>query len=89
MRTRGDRVARIAQTLNAVSPLQTVGRGYALLTATGTQQVVSRRSHLPADGRVTAQIVDGRLFCKVERSDRQGAEDLMGEAAAKRRTRRD
>lgn len=72
-----ERVATMARTLNAVSPLQTVGRGYALLTATGKQDVVSRTGQVPADRRITAQIADGRLFCTVEESDGRGPESLL------------
>lgn len=72
-----EKLARIARTLNAVSPLQTVGRGYALLTATGTHDVVTRTSQVPADRRITAQVTDGRLFCTVEDSDGQRAEESL------------
>ncbi len=66
---RRDQVTRTARTLHAVSPLQTVGRGYALLTATDTQQLITRREQVPTDGRITAQITDGRLYCTVEETD--------------------
>lgn len=72
-----ERLSRTAQTLNAVSPLQTVGRGYALLTATDGDALVTRTTQLPCDRRITAQISDGRLFCTVERTDDRLPEQLM------------
>jgi exonuclease VII large subunit len=62
-----------------VSPLQTVGRGYALLTATGTSSIVSRTDAVPKDGKITAQVGDGRLFCVVQDSDQQRPEDWISE----------
>jgi exodeoxyribonuclease VII large subunit len=76
---RREAVMRIARTLNAVSPLQTVGRGYALLTATGTSNIVSRTDAVPKDGKITAQVGDGRLFCVVQDSDQQRPEDWISE----------
>jgi len=73
-----ERLARIARTLNAFSPLQTVGRGYALLTVTGTQDVVSRRKQVSAGDHITARVTDGRLFCRVEDSDDEVLEGLTG-----------
>jgi exodeoxyribonuclease VII large subunit len=58
-----DQIARVSGTLNAVSPLETVGRGYALITSTGTHEVITGTSKVPADRRITAQVADGRLFC--------------------------
>lgn len=74
-----DALKRLAGTLNAISPLQTVGRGYALLTAGEGQSVVSRRDQVPEDGRITAVISDGRLFCTVENSEPQATEKWFGE----------
>ena len=64
-----ERLVRLARTLNAVSPLQTVGRGYALLTVTGKQDVISHIGEVPEDRRITAQVSDGRLFCTVDSHD--------------------
>ncbi len=74
-----DRVARIARTLNAVSPLQTVGRGYALLTDADGHNVISKVTQVPADKRITAQISDGRLFCSVESQDERKAQEWLGD----------
>ena len=77
MRSRTDKFGSVVRTLNAVSPLETVGRGYALLTVTGTQDVVTHTDMVPEDRRITAQIADGRLFCSVDETDQEGPETLL------------
>ena len=77
MESRADKFGSVVRTLNAVSPLETVARGYALLTVTGTQDVVTRTDMVPEDRRITAQVADGRLFCSVDETDQEGPETLL------------
>lgn len=56
----------LARTLNAVSPLATIGRGYAVLSATAEGTLVTRAGQRKPGDRITAQLSDGRLYCRVE-----------------------
>jgi exodeoxyribonuclease VII large subunit len=76
--SRREQIGGIAAMLNAVSPLQTVGRGYALLTVAGTAELVTRRADVPSDGKITAQVADGRLFCTVDDSDEGCLTEQLG-----------
>ena len=55
-----ERVAHLSRTLNAVSPLQTLGRGYAVLTDQSGAVVSSTGQVAPGDP-VTAQVSDGSI----------------------------
>ena len=60
-----EKLANLARTLHAVSPLETLGRGYAVVTDSASGTVVSSVSGVePGDG-VTAQLSDGLLDCTV------------------------
>ena len=60
-----EKLANLARTLHAVSPLETLGRGYAVVTDSTSGAVVSSVSGVePGDG-VTAQLSDGLLDCTV------------------------
>jgi exodeoxyribonuclease VII large subunit len=82
VRQQRDRAAQIARTLNAVSPLETVGRGYALITATDSGEVISSTRRVPQDRRITAQVSDGRLFCTVGYTDDQEPASLVADDKA-------
>lgn len=55
----------LARTLNAVSPLQTIDRGYAVISSLQTGQVISSVTQAAAGEDITAQLSDGRLQCTV------------------------
>ncbi|MFN3579380.1 MAG: exodeoxyribonuclease VII large subunit [Pseudomonas sp.] len=65
MQQRRQRLENLAQTLNLVSPLATLGRGYSILL---DQQGRALRSHADArpGQRVEARLADGRLALRVE-----------------------
>lgn len=67
----------LARTLNAVSPLQTIARGYAVITSGSTGKVISSVSQTAAGEDISAQLADGRLYCTVNSSsgDKPDAED--------------
>lgn len=58
----------LARTLNAVSPLATLDRGYAVLSVDGGNQLISRTADVQAGQAISAQLADGRLYCRVDRT---------------------
>lgn len=66
LRRSEQRLAERARTLQAVSPLQVIGRGYAVLTSPATGAVVSRTGQVAAGDRLSAQLRDGQIDCLVE-----------------------
>jgi len=59
------RLNDLGRTLHAVSPLATLGRGYAVISSgDGTEVIVSARQVTVGDA-ITAQLSDGRLACTV------------------------
>jgi len=66
VRVRQDKLRELARTLHAVSPLDVIGRGYAVLTARDTGRVVSSIRQVRAGDRVGARLKDGELECVVE-----------------------
>ena len=57
---RRERLANLARTLHAVSPLETIGRGYAVLTDE-SGAVVSRVGQVNVGDALTAQVSDGLI----------------------------
>lgn len=66
IRARRQRLSGLARTLHAVSPLEVIGRGYAVLTVTGSETVVSSVGQVSAGDRVDARLKDGSLHCTVD-----------------------
>jgi exodeoxyribonuclease VII large subunit len=68
---RRQRLQELARTLNAVSPLPTLGRGYAIIGTreedNGSLRARSSVTGISAEQAVEAQLADGRLYCTVER----------------------
>jgi len=64
----------LARTLNAVSPLKTIGRGYAVVTSTQTGQVVTSVSQAQPGVAITTQLGDGRLLSTIEKVTEQTLE---------------
>jgi exodeoxyribonuclease VII large subunit len=73
VRARGQRLRELARTLHAVSPLEVIGRGYAVISAATTGAVVSSVAQLVRGDRVEARLADGSLHCTVD-SIRKGFE---------------
>jgi exodeoxyribonuclease VII large subunit len=57
----------LARTLNAVSPLNTIGRGYAVITSAQTGKVISSVSHAQPGESISTQLSDGRLLSTVDK----------------------
>jgi exodeoxyribonuclease VII large subunit len=66
VRSRHERLGNLARTLNAVSPLETIGRGYAVITSAQSGDVVSSVTQVEAGDKVSAQLKDGNLGCTVD-----------------------
>jgi len=65
-----DRLGRAAGILHAVSPLATLGRGYAIIrTTTKRPRLIRRASELKKGAKVEAMLGEGRLICQVEEID--------------------
>jgi exodeoxyribonuclease VII large subunit len=60
------RLGNLARTLHAVSPLETIGRGYSVITAAETGSVISSTRQVNPDDRISAQVKDGFLDCTVD-----------------------
>jgi exodeoxyribonuclease VII large subunit len=59
MAERSYRLAELARTLNAVSPLETLGRGYAIVTKSESGATVSSISQVNSGERLSTRLKDG------------------------------
>lgn len=66
VRSRRELLGNLARTLNAVSPLETISRGYAVITSADTGDVISSVKQVEAGENVTARLKDGKLDCTVD-----------------------
>ena len=64
--SRREKLAELARTLNAVSPLETMGRGYAIVTDGESGEVVSSISQLEAGDRISTRLKDGTFDSTVD-----------------------
>ena len=65
-----ERFARLAATLDALSPLKVLGRGYSL-ARTGTGEILSSVDQVQPEDSFTLRLSDGTLDCRVEEKRRQ------------------
>jgi len=61
------RLQELAHTLNAVSPLPTLDRGYAMVTDPGGEQIISSITQLKPGDPIATQLRDGTLFSTIDR----------------------
>jgi len=61
----------LVRTLNAVSPLETIARGYAVVTATETGNVISKIDQTRVGQSIRTQLSDGSVSSVVESCDRR------------------
>ncbi len=68
------RLARLGATLDALSPLATLSRGYAIVTSTATGQVLRDAAVLSPGEAITARFARGEADCEVRgiRGDQNG-----------------
>ncbi|MDX1443154.1 MAG: exodeoxyribonuclease VII large subunit [Gammaproteobacteria bacterium] len=69
LRHRGQRLQELSRALNAVSPLATLGRGYAILGDAQTDHVITHIEQATPGQRITARLQDGQLEATVEKLD--------------------
>jgi exodeoxyribonuclease VII large subunit len=66
LRLRQERLRDLVRTLHAVSPLDVIARGYAVLTAPDSGAVISSVRQVKSGDRLDAQLTDGKLHCTVD-----------------------
>lgn len=66
LQQRHQRLSSLARELNAVSPLSTLDRGYAIISKPDTQEVVRESSSLKAGDRIEARLHQGHLVATVD-----------------------
>jgi len=65
--SRKKQIIHLAQCLDTVSPLATLGRGYAIIKD-NQGQVIHNASHVSKDDIITARLHKGSLFCTVNKT---------------------
>lgn len=60
------KLIHLSQSLNAISPLATLSRGYAIITRDINGEIIRNASQVDLDERITARIGEGLLHCKIE-----------------------
>jgi len=70
----GERVRTLSRTLNAVSPLATLGRGFAVLSVRDSGAIVTAVHQVGEGDQLTAQLEDGRLHCTVDSKSSEAPE---------------
>ena len=70
MEGKRERFARLAATLDALSPLKVLGRGYSL-ARTEEGEILSSVDQVDSEERFTLRLSDGTLDCRVEGKRRQ------------------
>jgi exodeoxyribonuclease VII large subunit len=66
LRLRQGRLRDLVRTLHAVSPLDVIARGYAVLTAPDSGVVISSVKQVNSGDQLDAQLTDGKLRCMVD-----------------------
>lgn len=69
LRGKRDSLESLARAMHAVSPLNTLERGYAVLMKEGTTTPLVEAARVTEGERVVARLARGRLTCRVERVD--------------------
>jgi len=65
VRLKQEKLSQLARTLHAVSPLDTISRGYAVVGNPQTGDVIISISQVAAGDDIVAQVKDGRIFSSV------------------------
>ena len=73
---RREQLQQLARTLNAVSPLETLGRGYAIVLEADSGRTVSSTSQVQPGDRLTTRVKDGSLESTVD-SVQPGSPDQL------------
>ena len=65
---RKQQLAAACRTLDAVSPLATLERGYAIVTRPDSNKIIRRTSDIKTGEQIEARLTDGRLLCTVDKT---------------------
>ncbi|OGT20693.1 MAG: exodeoxyribonuclease VII large subunit [Gammaproteobacteria bacterium RBG_16_57_12] len=68
IKNRGQHLERLAHTLDAISPLATLGRGYSIVTRLPERMLLRNAADIKTGDKVEARLRQGRLICQVEES---------------------
>jgi exodeoxyribonuclease VII large subunit len=68
---RKQQLAAACRTLDAVSPLATLERGYAIVTRPASNKIIRRTSDIKTGEQIEARLTDGRLLCTVDETLKQ------------------
>ena len=63
---RKQQLAAACRTLDAVSPLATLERGYAIVTRPDSNKIIRRTSDIKTGEQIETRLTDGRLLCTVD-----------------------
>lgn len=61
-------LAALTRALDAISPLATLGRGYAIVTRVADGTVVRRATDVTPGAKIEARLAKGKLLCEVQRT---------------------
>ncbi len=70
LRGRDERFRALARTLDGVSPLATVARGYAIVTREASGEVLRDARAVAPGEHIRARLAAGELLCRVEKRDK-------------------
>ena len=65
---RKQQLAAACRTLDAVSPLATLERGYAIVTRPDSNKIIRRTSDIKTGEQIETRLTDGRLLCTVDKT---------------------
>jgi len=66
LQSRRQQLAVTCRSLDTISPLATLDRGYAIVTRQQDGHVLQQASQVQAGEQVVARLAEGRLLCTVE-----------------------
>ena len=83
----GHRLASVTRALDAVSPLATLDRGYAIVTRAADAVVVRRATDVAPGATIEARLAKGRLLCEVQQTVEQDPSERAKTSARAARSR--
>jgi exodeoxyribonuclease VII large subunit len=67
LQTRQRRLAVACKSLDTISPLATLDRGYAIVTRQADNRVLHKAGTVAAGEHIEARLAEGRLLCTVDK----------------------
>ncbi|MGB5178028.1 MAG: exodeoxyribonuclease VII large subunit [Gammaproteobacteria bacterium] len=67
LQSRQRQLAVVCKSLDTISPLATLDRGYAIVTRQADQRILHEASSVKPGEQVTARLADGQLLCNVDK----------------------